>query len=77
MQELSVVFALLIFTGVGDGRVEVPNDLRFHDLNDCLYFAERISHRYTSYRYLDLDPRDRVVTYCKPITVNINKVKVY
>jgi hypothetical protein len=76
MDQWITVFLLVMFTGVGDGRREVTTNLMFYDLNDCTYFAKRLSHRYTSHRYMDLDGRDRVVTYCIPKTVN-SKTKVY
>jgi len=76
MDSYLVVFLVIIFTGTGDGRREINSNLYFHDLNDCNYFAKRLSARYTNYRWLDIADKDRVVTYCVPRTINPEQSKV-
>jgi len=64
--------------GTGDARRLESGDMYFRDINDCNYFASRVTKRYGNYQYRYLvDPKDRVTAYCVPRYVNPEDVKLY
>jgi len=72
------VFLLLVYLGTGETRKLVSGDMYFYNINECLYFASRVSERRGNYKYLDyMDPKDRATAYCIPTQVNIENVRVY
>jgi hypothetical protein len=72
------VFLLLVYLGTGDTRQLTSGDMYFRDVNDCNYFASKVSKRYGNYEYLSyIDPKDRVTAYCVPRYINSENVKVY
>ena len=71
-------FLLLLYLGTGETRALKSGDMYFRDINDCLYFANRLAKRYGNYKYYDyMDPRDRATTYCVPAYIDSTKVRVY
>ena len=72
------VFLLLVYIGTGDFRTLDSDDMYFWDINECNYFASRVTKRYGNYEYSDfIDAKDRVTAYCVPRYVNPDDVKVY
>jgi len=72
------VFLLLVYLGTGDTRQLTSGDMYFRDVNDCNYFASKVSKRYGNYDYLSyISPKDRVTAYCVPRYINSENVKVY
>ena len=72
------VFLLLVYLGTGDARRLESGDMYFRDINECNYFASRVTKRYGNYQYKYLiDPKDRVTAYCVPRYVNPEDVKLY
>lgn len=72
------VFVVMMFLGTDDDRREIDTNLRFFDLIECNWYAKELSKRYGNYTsYYYMDRRDRVTTYCVPIHVNPDEVKVY
>ncbi len=58
-------FLLFVFLGLGEDKRLVSNDLYFRDLNDCVWYAQK------------LHKQGRTVTaYCLPKMVDKN-TKVY
>jgi len=46
----------------------------FYNIDECNYFAKRVSQQYGNYFYKDLvDPKDRVTAYCLPKYISKNK----
>lgn len=42
----------------------------FRNINDCNYFAARITKRYGNYKYTDFVPeKHRATAYCKPVYI--------
>ena len=67
------VFLLLVYLGTGDARKLESGDMYFRDINECNYFASRVTKRYGNYEYLQyIDPKD-----CVPRYVNPEDVKLY
>jgi hypothetical protein len=72
------VFLLMVYLGVGDDRQLISNDMYFHSVIDCNFFAKEITRRYGNYRDLyKMDSRDRVTAYCIPKHIDKDSVKVY
>ena len=72
------VFLLLVYMGTGDARKLESGDMYFRDINECNYFASRVTRSYGNYHYKYLiDPKDRVTAYCVPRYVNPEDVKLY
>lgn len=72
------VFLLLVYLGTGDLRKIVSGDMYFASINDCQYYASRISQTHGNYRYRDfIDPKDRVTAYCLPKLIEKGSVEVY
>ncbi len=62
----------------GGGEQLVSNDMYFRDLNECLYFANRVSRTYTSQNDYFGYTRNRVAAYCLPRMVNEDDIiKIY
>jgi len=71
-------FLLFVYIGMGEDERLVSKDMYFRDINDCNYFASRVTKRYGNYQYRYLvDPKDRVTAYCVPRYVNPEDVKLY
>ena len=49
------VFLLFVFLGVGEDKKLVSNDLYFKDLNDCIWYAQKL-HKQGS----------QITSYCLP-----------
>ena len=58
-------FLLFVFIGVGDDKVLKSNDLYFRSVDDCIYFAKR------------LHGQGNITSYCLPVQVDPQKVRVY
>jgi len=72
------VFLLLVYLGTGEFRTLTSNDMYFYNINDCLYFASRVSKQYGNYKYNGyVDTKDRVTAYCVPKYINTQNVRVY
>ena len=72
------VFLLLVYLGAGDLRKMVSGDMYFANINDCQYYASRISQTHGNYRYRDfIDPKDRITAYCVPKYIEKGSVEVY
>ena len=72
------VFLLLVYLGTGEHRKLTSGDMFFYDINDCQYFANRVSKSHGNYQYSAwVDPKDRVTAYCVPRKVPTDSVKVY
>lgn len=68
------VFVLMLY--MGDKLIS--NDMMFYNINDCNYFASRLTKTYGNYRYSDLVPTDRRRTaYCVPRLVDQAKHNIY
>ena len=71
-------FLLLLYLGTGEDRRLASGDMYFENINDCLYFADKLAKRYGNYRYLDyMNAKDRATAYCVPKYVDSEKVRVY
>jgi hypothetical protein len=53
------VFLLFVFLGVGEVKTQVSKDMYFRDLNDCVWYAQKLHKQGES-----------VTAYCLPATVN-------
>ena len=53
------VFLLLVFLGTGEDKWQVSGDMYFADLNDCVWYAQKLHKQ-----------GKRVTAYCLPATVN-------
>lgn len=53
------VFLLFVFLGVGEDKKLVSNDLYFRDLNDCVWYAQKL-HKQGS----------DITSYCLPKLVS-------
>lgn len=73
------VFLLSVFLINPGGKEKlVSNDMYFRDINECLYFADKVSRTYTSYDGYQAWTRSRVAAYCLPQMVNEDDVlKIY
>ena len=72
------VFLLLVYLGTGEGRTLTSGDMYFRSIDDCNYFASKVSKRYGNYRHYDyIDPKDRVTAYCVPKYIDENSVRIY
>jgi len=54
-------FLLFVFLGVGEEKKLVSNDMYFADVNDCVYFAQRLHKQ-----------GERITSYCLPKMVDSN-----
>lgn len=59
------VFLLFVFLGTGEDKRTVSNDMYFRDLNECVWYAQKL-HR----------QGEAITSYCLPRLVDDN-VKVY
>ena len=53
------VFLLFVFLGIGEDRRQVSGDMYFRDLNDCVWYAQKLHKQ-----------GERVTAYCLPAIVN-------
>ena len=70
------VFLLMVYLG----EVIVSKDMHFRNMNDCLYFAQKLTDQPAVPNANALDGDSKFVNYvavCKPIKVNPKKTKVY
>jgi len=58
-------FLLFVFLGVGDDKRLISNDMYFENLNECVYFAQKLHKQ-----------GEKVTSYCLPKMVD-SKTKVY
>ncbi len=71
-------FLLLVYLGTGDTRSLVSGDMYFYSVVDCNYFANQVAKRYGNYRSIEnINPKDRVTSYCVPKNVDPELVKIY
>jgi hypothetical protein len=59
-------FLLFVFIGIGEDKKLVSNDLYFKDLNDCLWYAQKL-HKQGS----------EITSYCLPRSIDLGTVRVY
>ena len=59
-------FLLFVFIGIGEDKKLVSNDLYFKDLNDCLWYAQKL-HKQGS----------KITSYCLPKSIDSGTVRVY
>jgi hypothetical protein len=59
-------FLLFVFIGIGEDKKLVSNDLYFKDLNDCLWYAQKL-HKQGS----------EITSYCLPRSIDSGTVRVY
>tara|TARA_X000001316_G_C914205_1_gene28858 strand:+ start:283 stop:504 length:222 start_codon:yes stop_codon:yes gene_type:complete len=61
------------------GDVQQPGvPMYFRDINDCNYFASRITRQYGNYNYKDYIPKEHKVTaYCKPVYISEETETLY
>jgi hypothetical protein len=59
-------FLLFVFIGIGEDKKLVSNDLYFKDLNDCLWYAQKL-HKQGS----------EITSYCLPKSIDSGTVRVY
>ena len=59
-------FLLFVFIGIGEEKKLVSNDLYFKDLNDCLWYAQKL-HKQGS----------EITSYCLPRSIDSGTVRVY
>lgn len=70
------VFLLLVYLGAEHKLVS--GDMYFANINDCQYYASRISQTHGNYRYTDFtDPKARITSYCLPKLIKKGSVEVY
>jgi len=60
------VFLLFVFLGMGEQKRMDSADMYFRNLNDCIYFAEKISKQ-----------GNTITSYCLPKLTNSESVKIY
>lgn len=60
------VFLLMVYLGIGDDRRLISDNMYFRSIDDCNYFASKVSKRYGTIRLDFLDPKDRITAYCLP-----------
>ena len=58
-------FLLFVFLGVGEDKKLVSNDMYFADLNECVYFAQKLHKQ-----------GENVTSYCLPKMVD-ESVRIY
>ena len=58
-------FLLFVFLGSGESERLVSNDMYFANINDCVYFAQRLHKQ-----------GEKITSYCLPKMVD-SKTKVY
>ncbi len=68
---MTTVFLLTVMLG----NTVVNRDLYFENINNCLYFAERINAQPNVPRRDG--ETDRITAYCLPKTVDTSKTKVH
>jgi len=59
-------FLLFVYVGAGANEKLVSKDMYFRNVNECIYFAQRIHKQGKTIR-----------TYCVPKFIDEKKVKVY
>jgi len=68
------VFLLTVYLGTGDERRLTSGDMYFYNIDECNYFAKRVSQQYGNYGSIDwMDNRDKVTAYCLPKYISKNK----
>ena len=58
-------FLLFVFLGVGEDKKLVSNDMYFSDLNECVYFSQKLHKQ-----------GENITSYCLPKRVDEN-VRIY
>ncbi len=58
-------FLLFVYMGLGDDKRLKSNDMHFRSVDDCVYFAQRLSKQ-----------GKNITAYCLPVVVS-SKTKVY
>ena len=59
------VFLLFVYVGIGEDKRLTCNDMYFLDVDDCVYFAQRLSKQ-----------SKNITAYCLPVVVD-SKTKLY
>ena len=59
------VFLLFVYMGLGEDKRLKSNDMYFRSVDDCVYYAQRLSKQGKS-----------IPAYCLPVVVD-SKTKVY
>tara|TARA_Y100000004_G_scaffold166900_1_gene199035 strand:- start:1568 stop:1762 length:195 start_codon:yes stop_codon:yes gene_type:complete len=63
--EILHAFLLTVWVGIGEDKRKVSDDMYFRNINDCVYYAQRLHKQ-----------GQKVTAYCLPVVVN-DKTKVY
>lgn len=59
-------FLLLVYVGMGEGKMLVSDNLYFRDLNDCVWYAQKLHKQ-----------GQLITAYCLPRLVNEETERVY
>ena len=59
-------FLLFVFIGIGEEKGLVSNDLYFRDLNECVWYAQKLHKQ-----------GNLVTAYCMPKLVDKGTIQVY
>ena len=59
------VFLLFVYVGVGEDKRLVSNDMYFRNVDDCVYFSQRLHKQ-----------GQKITSYCLPVMVD-KDTKVY
>jgi hypothetical protein len=59
------VFLLFVFLGIGEDKRQISNDMYFRDLNECVWYAQKLHKQ-----------GKKVTAYCLPKLVD-ESVRVY
>jgi|TARA_R110000803_G_scaffold58935_5_gene117245 hypothetical protein len=71
-----MIHAFLLIVVLG-GKT-VSQDMYFRSIDDCNYFASKVSKRYGNYQsYSGVPSKHKVTSYCKPVKINPNATEVY
>lgn len=69
---------LVVVIGTGEFRQTQPNPMYFSGIDACQYYAKRIPRQYGNYSYSsNVDPKDRITSYCKSVYINPEQTKIY
>lgn len=72
------VFLLLLYVGSGESEKLVSGDMYFRDVNDCNYYASRLTMRYGNYKYTSrMQGKHKATAYCVPKYVEEGSVVIY
>ena len=75
--EVRMIHAFMLVFLLGDiDQGGVP--MFFRNINDCNYFASRITTQYGNYKYYDYLPeKHKATAYCKPVYISEETETLY